>query len=60
MDKEEKALFESKTITESIRLLKTDPQKGLTEKEALERLAKGGRNELKEKKPKSPAESFLE
>lgn len=53
-------MYETKTVKETVQLLKTDPQRGLTEKEALNRLSTNGRNVLREKKSKSPAESFIE
>ena len=52
--------FEAKNIREVCALLATDPDRGLSEKEAAKRHETGGPNELKETKKKSALESFLE
>ncbi|HJA94294.1 MAG TPA: cation-translocating P-type ATPase [Candidatus Eisenbergiella merdipullorum] len=52
--------FETKNIRETCVLLETDPDRGLSEKEAARRLAENGPNELKEAKKKSALEAFLE
>ena len=52
--------YEAKTIREACALLETDPDRGLTEKEAARRREIYGSNELKEGKKKSALESFLE
>lgn len=52
--------FEAKNIREVCALLATDPDRGLSEKEAAKRHKTGGPNELKETKKKSALESFLE
>ena len=52
--------FEAKNIREVCALLATDPDRGLSEKEAAKRHETGGSNELKETKKKSALESFLE
>ena len=52
--------FEAKNIREVCALLATDPDRGLSEKEAAKRYETGGPNELKETKKKSALESFLE
>lgn len=53
-------IFETKSIRETCALLETDPEKGLTEKEAARRLEANGKNELKEQRRKSAPEAFLE
>ena len=53
-------MFESKSIREVCALLGTDIDKGLSVKEAKERLESNGRNELKEPRKKTAVESFLE
>ena len=52
--------FEAKNIRETCALLETDPDRGLSEKEAAKRYEANGPNELKEAKKKSALESFLE
>ena len=52
--------FEAKNIRETCALLETDPDRGLSEKEAAKRYEASGPNELKEAKKKSALESFLE
>lgn len=52
--------FETKTIREACALLGTDPDRGLSEKEAELRLAANGPNELRQAKKKSVVEAFLE
>ena len=52
--------FEAKNIREVCALLATDPDRGLSEKEAAKRYEANGPNELKEAKKKSALESFLE
>lgn len=53
-------MFEQKTIHETVKILKTDPQKGLTEHEAANRLQEHGRNILDEEKRKSCLVMFFE
>lgn len=52
--------YETKTIPEVCALLETDPDRGLTEKEAARRREIFGANELREGKKKSALERFLE
>ena len=52
--------YEAKTIREVCALLETDPDRGLTEKEAARRREIFGPNELREGKKKSAPERFLE
>ncbi len=53
-------MFETKTIQETCRIQESDGKRGLSEVEAQNRLGKTGRNELTERTPKMPVESFLE
>ncbi|HJC24512.1 MAG TPA: cation-translocating P-type ATPase [Candidatus Eisenbergiella merdavium] len=52
--------FEARSIRETCALLGTDPERGLSEKEAALRHEANGPNELKEAKKKSAPEVFLE
>ena len=52
--------FEARSIRETCALLGTDPERGLSEKEAALRHEANGPNELKEAKKKSAPEAFLE
>ena len=52
--------FETKTDKEVVSFLSSDPEKGLSEVEAKERLAKYGPNKLEEKKKKSWIRIFFE
>lgn len=52
--------FEARSIRETCALLGTDPERGLSEKEAALRHEANGPNELKETKKKSAPEVFLE
>ena len=52
--------FEAKNIRETCALLETDPDRGLSEKEAAKPHETVGPNELKETKKKNALESFLE
>lgn len=53
-------MFEQCSIKETADKLKSDGQKGLSMKEAGDRLRKFGRNEMKAPRKKTPAEAFLE
>lgn len=53
-------MFENKSAEETIKILKSDAQSGLSSGEAAGRLAADGRNELKEKRRKTLIESFFE
>lgn len=53
-------MFETKSIRETCVQLDSDIDKGLTEKEAARRYEENGKNELKEPRKKTVAESFLE
>ena len=53
-------MFEQCSIQETIQQLKSNRKMGLSESEAEERLKKNGRNEMKEGKNRTVAESFLE
>lgn len=58
--KGDNGMQEQKTIEEVCRQLGTDRSRGLDKREAEERLRQHGRNELKETKPKTLPETFLE
>ncbi len=53
-------VFERYSIQETVRELKSDDKRGLTAAEAGKRLAKYGRNEMKEARKKTAVEVFLE
>ncbi len=53
-------MFEQYSVAEAISELKTDGAKGLSGAEAARRLRQYGRNEMKEARKKTAAESFLE
>ena len=53
-------MFHDKPCQETLQLLGSDPQKGLTEQEVTARRAKYGENRLREKKKKSMARRFLD
>ncbi len=53
-------MFEKKTAAETIKMLETDRERGLTRKEALERKTKYGANRLKEQEQKSLGQMLME
>ena len=53
-------MFEQYSVAEAISELKTDGARGLSGTEAARRLRQYGRNEMKEARKKTAAESFLE
>ena len=53
-------MFEQYSIRETAEKLKSDGHRGLTGKEAGERLRRDGRNEMRAPRKKTPIESFLE
>ncbi|MCR5787445.1 MAG: cation-translocating P-type ATPase [Acholeplasmatales bacterium] len=58
-EKKLKKQFETKTVEETVSLLKTNTSSGLSEEEAKVRLEKYGKNELKEKEKDSWIKIFL-
>lgn len=62
MEKDEmkKVAFETLSVSDATKLLKTDPEKGLTSEEALKRKEIFGENKLAEKKKKSAIRIFFE
>lgn len=60
MERGREGMYEQKTIEEVCRELQTDRNRGLDSVEAGVRLKDFGRNELKEAKPKTLPETFLE
>ena len=53
-------MFERKSAAETVKILKSDAEYGLSAGEAKKRLEKEGRNELKEKRGKTIIERFFE
>lgn len=53
-------MYESRTVSEAIRSLETDREKGLSRREAMERKAKYGANKLKEQEKKSVWQMIME
>ena len=53
-------MFEKKTVAETIAVLKTDREKGLTGREVLERRARYGSNKLKDQEKKSLGQMIIE
>lgn len=53
-------MYEMKTAAETIRLLKSDREKGLNRREVIERNARQGANRLKEQEGKSTGQMILE
>ncbi len=60
MDELKEKEFETVSDSEVLKLLETDPEKGLSSKEAASRLAKFGPNKLQEEKKKSWIRIFFE
>ena len=60
MDELKKIEFETVSDSEVLKALESDPEQGLSEQEAKERLAKFGPNKLEEKKKKSWIRIFFE
>ncbi len=56
----EAAVFEKQNIQETVKELKSDAVKGLTDGEAFRRLQQNGRNEMKAAKKKTKLQLFLE
>ena len=56
----EAAVFEKQNIQETVKELKSDAVKGLTDGEAFRRLQQNGRNEMKAAKKKTKIQLFLE
>ena len=53
-------MYEVKTAAEALRMLGTDKDKGLRQKEVMERRAKYGPNRLKDQEQKSLGQIILE